>query len=1082
MAEQTFLYATDSNIADSNMVAVSGSAIPELSGLTIIEQDSSNLQGPPVYLNSDGGNFRGTVTVGGMDAPEQSATGELAENVRRSTAYVSGAGAFPEYETLPGIAEKADSGNKINTINLLVNAKEYSAAGSVLSTATASARAPLYAVSGNVAQLIKFKTWNQNGPYNNLCPVDPTTYNRSAVGCMATASAQVLYYWRATKSITFSAGDRYVSIPEENKRIVINIDNDAARLDFATLATLNKSLSSIKYDFSDAEKAALSFGVGIKLKMTYSSDNSGAYLSSGVNAFKSAFGFISAGVLDVSKVAAPFSDAYVSVIVDNLQKGQPVITAITNNGNGGHAVIIDGFRESDQRFHFNMGWGGDSDGWYSLKSIPGFNRVEQYLIDVFPTGKANETYIVTNTNDYGVGSLRRAIEMANNKKGADTIVFDASLQGKTITLSSGQLQITDGLNIVGLGQKSLTISGGWNGGRSGSDIFYVGGDGLAGINVAFSGFTLTGGNADKGGAIFNGANLSLKNISINNSISSDYGGALCNQGVLTANALNIYGNRAVWGGGIANGGTCTISNSLISGNTATGNGGGVFNATGGIFKSYNCTISGNTAGVYGGGIFNQASMEINNTIVSRNSSRIYRDIAGQVIVSSRNNLVGDGGTSKLVNNVNGNKVGTADKQLDPGFVTSPDSVKNAEDADYRLLANSAAVNAGDNSVVSGDADLADNARLHGTVDIGAYEFQGEDNVLPSTPTGLAVKVAGQSATFDWSNATDSFGSVARYELQADRQADFKSPEYAAYFADSGATLLDISGGSYFWRVRTEDSAGNLSEWSKAATFSVTPADTAGSTLKTANNIDGAVDNWIGSSDAADIYKLTMTGNGALTLNLTGLEADVNLYLLSSNGSVIKASTGRGALPEAISKELMAGDYYVKVQLAAKGNASSYYTLAHEVNYFPADTAGNSFAAARNIASSGTVSEWLGFGDQSDFYKFELKTATAATFNLTGLENNVNLYLYNASGRRLALSAKNGSADESISKPLTAGVYYLQAAIAGSGNTDYNLNFGIDPAAFKVGSLQLFGNALPAVGGSAAALADDPAKKNQGMLA
>jgi hypothetical protein len=828
----------------------------------------------------------------------------------------------------------------------------------------------------------------------------------------------------------------------------------------------------------------VSFGLGIKLKAIYSFETS-ASPDASVNAFKLASGFISAGVLDVTP-ATQFRDEYVGVIIDNLQKGQPVITGISNTKEkGGHAVIIDGFRESDQKFHFNMGWGGEKDGWYSLKSIPGYNQIDDYLIDVFPTGKANETYTVTNTNDYGVGSLRRAIEMANNKNGTDTIVFDPSLKGKTITLSTGQLPITDSLNIVGLGQKSLTISGGWTSGKGGgSDVFYVGGEVMTGINVAFSGFTVTGGNSDKGGAIYNGANLSLKNISITNSISKDFGGALNNNGVLTATGVIISGNRAVYGGGICNGGTFTISNSLISNNVASVDGGGIYNSENSTFKCYNSTIAGNKAGESGGGIYNHtySMTEVYNSIISRNSSPNERDIAGKVAAVSRNNLVGDGGSSKLVNNVNGNKVGTSAKQLDPGFVAPPDSVKNPEDADYRLLATSAAVNAGDDSVASGDTDLAGNARFHGTVDIGAYEFQGEDNVRPTTPTGLAVTVAGQTATLDWNDATDSFGSVARYELQADRQSDFKSAEYADYFTGSGALIKDIPGGRYFWRVRTEDAAGNLSEWSKTAEFSVTPADAAGSTLQTANNIDSGVDNWIGFGDPLDIYKLTMTHSGALNLRLTGLSADVNLSLLSSKGKVIEISAGRGSMPEDIDRELMAGDYYVKVQLAAKGFASTYYTLAHEVNYFPDDTAGSTVTTARNITASGTVTEWLGFGDKIDLYKFELKTATTAKFDLTGLESNVNLYLYNGKGKLLALSAKNGIANKSISKSLAAGVYYLNAAAVGSGNTGYDLNFGIDPAAFKAGGLKLFGNALPAVGGSAAALADDPTKKNQGMLA
>ena len=55
------------------------------------------------------------------------------------------------------------------------------------------------------------------------------------------------------------------------------------------------------------------------------------------------------------------------------------------------------------------------------------------------------TFTVSNVNDSGVGSLRQAILEANARPGVDEITF-AQLEG-TITLTSGQLAITDDLSI-----------------------------------------------------------------------------------------------------------------------------------------------------------------------------------------------------------------------------------------------------------------------------------------------------------------------------------------------------------------------------------------------------------------------------------------------------------------------------------------------------------------------------------------------------------------------------------------------------------------------------------------------------------
>ncbi|BAU42040.1 choice-of-anchor Q domain-containing protein [Leptolyngbya sp. O-77] len=63
---------------------------------------------------------------------------------------------------------------------------------------------------------------------------------------------------------------------------------------------------------------------------------------------------------------------------------------------------------------------------------------------------------VTTTADSGAGSLRAAIAQATN--GA-TIRFAASLQGKTITLTSGQLTINRSITIDGSAAPGITLSG-----------------------------------------------------------------------------------------------------------------------------------------------------------------------------------------------------------------------------------------------------------------------------------------------------------------------------------------------------------------------------------------------------------------------------------------------------------------------------------------------------------------------------------------------------------------------------------------------------------------------------------------------
>jgi len=73
------------------------------------------------------------------------------------------------------------------------------------------------------------------------------------------------------------------------------------------------------------------------------------------------------------------------------------------------------------------------------------------------------TFTVSNTNDSGTGSLRQAVSDANALTGADKIEFDATLTGHKITLSTGEIEISDELIITGSitgDASSITIDGG----------------------------------------------------------------------------------------------------------------------------------------------------------------------------------------------------------------------------------------------------------------------------------------------------------------------------------------------------------------------------------------------------------------------------------------------------------------------------------------------------------------------------------------------------------------------------------------------------------------------------------------------
>ena len=261
-------------------------------------------------------------------------------------------------------------------------------------------------------------------------------------------------------------------------------------------------------------------------------------------------------------------------------------------------------------------------------------------------------------------TLRDALAIANSNPGTDTISFDPSLDGGTITLSLGELAIADSVTIEGPGATNLTINA-----NNQSRIFDINdGNGATNIDVEIDGLTLTGGDAPigdeqgAGGAIFSLESLTLMNSTITGNTATTRGGGIYSWGysgnVTTIQNCTVANNTAQYGGGIwASSGyaaTLTIQDSTVSGNAATGSSG---NGGGGIYIYDNSgttliqqtTISGNVAESQSGGTVTRTSG--GGILVWRNWGTITIDsdtISG--------NVGGAGGGIMVRNSYNGQTV------------------------------------------------------------------------------------------------------------------------------------------------------------------------------------------------------------------------------------------------------------------------------------------------------------------------------------------------------------------------------------------------------------------------------------------
>jgi predicted outer membrane repeat protein len=332
---------------------------------------------------------------------------------------------------------------------------------------------------------------------------------------------------------------------------------------------------------------------------------------------------------------------------------------------------------------------------------------------------------VTTTADTGAGSLREAVADTNGSATDDTITFAAGLSGDTISLTSGELAVTDQLYIEGPGADQLTVD------ATDSSRHFLLDNG--GEEVVIYGLTLTGVSVTgDGGSILNedsDPSVAFSVLTGNDAVGASNGGGAIADATTATSDTNVYystlaGNTAAGDGGAIKSEYATVVVSTMTGNVAGGGGGAI---SGNLPYVFDSTISGNDASfgggvdtdVAGGAAYVYSSILANNTA---DSATAGPDASGDTLL----------GFSLLeATDLNGGGLGSG-----PGSITGQDPQLSATLGDFggptptlRPAATSPVVDAG-YAILSGDQRgierPVDAPRvpdgLGGPYDIGAVEL------------------------------------------------------------------------------------------------------------------------------------------------------------------------------------------------------------------------------------------------------------------------------------------------------------------------------------------------------------------------
>jgi hypothetical protein len=276
--------------------------------------------------------------------------------------------------------------------------------------------------------------WNQDQYYNSLCPYDHSQQTYTLTGCVATAMAQLMKFWKWPDTAT-------------GQNSYIPYSNPGYGTQSANFSQAVYQWDSMKLNLSAPNSwvAGLMHDAGVSVDMDYGVQESGAYVNkyeSSVCAQNALVGNFRYQSTLTAIIRSSYTDSgWVTALQNELFAGRPVIYEGYGN-QGGHCFLTDGFYDYDM-FHFNWGWGGAENGYFLTAALdPGydtFNNGQAALINIIPdtpvtTIASTGLQTVNNTNSHISIYPNPAKDVINISTGNETIseIYVTDMQGRRL--------------------------------------------------------------------------------------------------------------------------------------------------------------------------------------------------------------------------------------------------------------------------------------------------------------------------------------------------------------------------------------------------------------------------------------------------------------------------------------------------------------------------------------------------------------------------------------------------------------------------------------------------------------------------